>query len=71
MALTQALRTVGTLAANPNHVRTWSYYGMRQMEQGNRLKALDDLQKAKLTCGNTNCEAYRELKAMIDGKASY
>ena len=59
------------LATDPNHVRTWSYYGMWQMEQGNRLKALDDLQKAKLTCGNTNCEAYRELKAMIDGKASY
>ena len=27
------------LAADPNHVRTWSYYGMWQMEQGNRLKA--------------------------------
>jgi tetratricopeptide (TPR) repeat protein len=59
------------LAADPNHVRTWSYYGMWQMEQGNRLKALDDLQKVKLICGNTSCEAYRELKAVIDGKASY
>src|SRR4029078_6395000 len=35
------------LAADPNHVRTWSYYGMWQMEQGNRLKALDDLQKVQ------------------------
>ncbi len=59
------------LAADPNHVRTWSYYGMWQMEQGNRLKALDDLQKVKLICGNTGCEAYKELKAVIDGKASY
>jgi len=59
------------LKADPNHVRTWSYYGMWQMEQGNRLKALDDLQKVKLICGTTSCEEYRELKAVIDGKASY
>ena len=59
------------LKADPNHVRTWSYYGMWQMEQGNRLKALDDLQKVKLICGDTTCEEYRELKAVIDGKASY
>jgi tetratricopeptide (TPR) repeat protein len=59
------------LAADPNHVRTWSYYGMWQMEQGNRLKALDDLQKVKLICGNTDCEAFRQLKDVIDGKATY
>lgn len=59
------------LASDPNHVRTWSYYGMWQMEQGNRLKALDDLKKVQLICGNTACEEYRELKAVIDGKASY
>jgi tetratricopeptide (TPR) repeat protein len=59
------------LKADPNHVRTWSYYGMWQMEQGNRLKALDDLQKVNLICGNTSCEEYRQLKAVIDGKASY
>jgi hypothetical protein len=44
---------------------------MWQMEQGNRLKALDDLQKVKLICGNTDCKEYVELKAVIDGKASY
>jgi tetratricopeptide (TPR) repeat protein len=59
------------LAADPNHVRTWSYYGMWQMEQGNRLKALDDLQKVKLICGDTSCEAYKQLKDVIDGKATY
>ncbi len=59
------------LAADPNHVRTWSYYGMWQMEQGNRLKAEDFLAKVKLICGNASCEEYRQLKAVIDGRASY
>ena len=59
------------LQADPNHVRTWSYYGMWQMEQGNRLKALEDLQKVQLICGNDTCEEYRQLKAVIDGTATY
>ena len=59
------------LAADPNHVRTWSYYGMWQMEQGNRLKALDDLQKVQLICGNTTCEEYRQLREVIDGTGTY
>jgi tetratricopeptide (TPR) repeat protein len=59
------------LAADPLHVRTWSYYGMWQMEQGNRLKALDDLAKVKAICGNTTCRAFVQLKAVIDGTASY
>jgi tetratricopeptide (TPR) repeat protein len=59
------------LAADPNHVRTWSYFGMWQAEQGNRLKAEDYLQKVKLICGTTNCEEYRQLRAVIDGTASY
>ncbi|HZL40318.1 MAG TPA: tetratricopeptide repeat protein [Pseudolabrys sp.] len=59
------------LAADPNHVRTWSYYGMWQMEQGNRLKAEDDLQKVRLLCGTTDCTEYKQLKDVIDGKATY
>ncbi len=59
------------LKADPNHVRTWSYYGMWQMEQGNRLKAEDYLAKVKLLCGSTVCKEFIELKAVIDGKASY
>ena len=59
------------LKADPNHTRTWSYYGMWQMEQGNRLKAEDYLAKVKLLCGTTDCKEYFELKAVIDGKASY
>src|SRR5262245_2850777 len=31
------------LAADPNHVRTWSYYGMWHAEQGNKLMAQDFL----------------------------
>ena len=59
------------LKADPNHTRTWSYYGMWQAEQGNRLKAEDFLAKVNLLCGNTTCKEYTELKAVIDGKASY
>jgi tetratricopeptide (TPR) repeat protein len=32
------------LAADPNHSLTWSYYGMWHAEQGNLLKAKDDLE---------------------------
>lgn len=59
------------LAADPDHVRTWSYYGMWQMEQGNRLKAEDDLMKVKLLCGSVDCTEYKQLKAVIDGTGSY
>ena len=52
-------------------MRTWSYYGMWQMEQGNRLKAEDDLQKVRLLCGTTDCTEYKQLKDVIDGKATY
>ena len=59
------------LAADPQHARTWSYYGMWQAEQGNRLKAEDFLAKVKLICGNESCKEFIELRAVIDGKASY
>ncbi len=59
------------LAADPNHVRTWSYYGMWQMEQGHRDMALADLTKIRLICGNTRCREYRELKEVIEGKEHY
>lgn len=59
------------LAADPKHVRTWSYYGMWHMEQGNRLKAEDYLARVKAICGTTTCEEYKELRAVIDGTASY
>jgi Flp pilus assembly protein TadD len=59
------------LAADPNHVRTWAYYGMWHLEQGNRLKAADYLQKIELICGGTNCRSYKMLKAAIDGNLAY
>ncbi|MDO8876106.1 MAG: tetratricopeptide repeat protein [Pseudolabrys sp.] len=59
------------LKADPNHTRTWSYFGMWHAEQGNRLKAQDFLTKVNTLCGDTACKEYIELKAVIDGKASY
>jgi tetratricopeptide (TPR) repeat protein len=58
------------LAADPNHAVTWSYYGMWQAEQGNILKAKDDLEKVRQICG-TDCRAYTELKAVIEGTRTY
>ncbi len=59
------------LAADPNHVVTWSYYGMWQAEQGNLLKAKDDLEKVRILCGSTDCPAYTKLKEVIDGTVTY
>src|SRR5215831_7285523 len=59
-----------SLAADPNHAVTWSYYGMWQAEQGNLLKAKDDLEKVRLICG-TGCEPYKMLKDVIDGTQTY
>ena len=47
------------LAADPNHAVTWSYYGMWQAEQGNVLKAKDDLEKVRLICG-TDCQGVQD-----------
>jgi len=59
------------LAADPNHALTWSYYGMWHAEQGNILKATDDLEKVRSICGNTTCREYTALKAAIDGTVTY
>jgi tetratricopeptide (TPR) repeat protein len=59
-----------SLAADPNHAVTWSYYGMWQAEQGNLLKAKDDLEKVRLICGTT-CDPYKMLKDVIDGTETY
>jgi tetratricopeptide (TPR) repeat protein len=59
------------LAANPNHLRTWQYYGMWHVEQGNILKATDFLERIKLICGSTDCQEYKDLKGAMDGTVSY
>ena len=58
------------LAADPKHALTWSYYGMWHAEQGNLLKAKDDLEQVRLICG-TECKEYVALKEVIDGTRTY
>jgi tetratricopeptide (TPR) repeat protein len=59
------------LAADPRHVRTWSYYGMLQMAQARPDLALAYLDKVEAICGNKACREYRELYAVIEGTATY
>jgi tetratricopeptide (TPR) repeat protein len=59
------------LATDPKHTRTWQYYGMWHLEQGNFLKAQDHLEKIKMICGNTECNDYKALNAALNGKGSY
>lgn len=58
------------LAADPRHVRTWQYYGMWHVEQGNLLKAQNHLQQIRLLCGE-DCKEYRDLKGGIEGTVVY
>ena len=58
------------LASDPNHVRTWQYYGMLHVERGNMLKAADHLEKIRELCG-TECKEYADLKSAMEGHVSY
>jgi tetratricopeptide (TPR) repeat protein len=59
------------LASDPKHTRTLQYYGMWHLEQGNKLKAEDHLERIQVICG-TGCEDYRLLReAIVEGKTSY
>jgi tetratricopeptide (TPR) repeat protein len=58
------------LALDPKHVKTWQYYGMWQVEQGNMLKAGDMLEKIRLICG-TECKEYQDLKGGMEGTVTY
>jgi tetratricopeptide (TPR) repeat protein len=53
------------LKADPNHVLTWQYYGLWQIEQGNRDQALYHLSRIAAICG-TDCEHYRSLAAALE-----
>ncbi|MCK1638466.1 tetratricopeptide repeat protein [Bradyrhizobium sp. 157] len=53
------------LKANPNHVLTWQYYGLWQVEQGNRDQASYHLTRIAAICG-TACEEYRSLAAALE-----
>src|SRR5260370_219612 len=50
------------LKADPNHVKTWQYYGLWQVEQGNRDQAQYHLNKIATLAG-TNSDEYRSLAA--------
>ena len=52
------------LKADPNHVKTWQYYGLWQVEQGNRDQAQYHLTKIAQLAG-TDSEEYRSLAAAI------
>jgi tetratricopeptide (TPR) repeat protein len=53
------------LKADPNHVRTWQYYGLWQLEQGNRDSAQYHLNRIGKLCG-TDCAEYRSLAAALE-----
>jgi tetratricopeptide (TPR) repeat protein len=53
------------LKADPNHVRTWQYYGLWQVEQGNRDQAQYHLSRIAQLAG-TNSEEYRSLAAALE-----
>jgi tetratricopeptide (TPR) repeat protein len=53
------------LKSDPNHVRTWQYYGLWQIEQGHRDAAEAHLQKIGSICGTT-CPEYRSLAEALD-----
>ena len=53
------------LKADPGHVKTWQYYGLWQVEQGNRDQAQYHLNRlAQLT--GTASEEYRSLAAALE-----
>ena len=59
------------LKDDPNHVRTWQYYGMWHVEQGNMLKAADFLEKIEAICGGKSCKEYQDLKGGMEGTVTY
>jgi tetratricopeptide (TPR) repeat protein len=53
------------LKSDPNHVLTWNYYGLWQIEQGNRDQADYHLSRIAAICG-TDCAEYRSLAAALE-----
>jgi tetratricopeptide (TPR) repeat protein len=56
------------LQEDPNHVRTWQYYGLWQLEQGNRESAQYHLSRIKQICG-TDCGEYKSLAMALEQPA--
>jgi tetratricopeptide (TPR) repeat protein len=53
------------LKADPNHVKTWQYYGLWQVEQGNRDQAQYHLSRIAQLVG-TSSEEYRSLAEALE-----
>ena len=53
------------LKVDPNHVKTWQYYGLWQVEQGNRDQAQYHLNRIAALAG-TNSEEYLSLAAALE-----
>ena len=53
------------LKADPNHVKTWQYYGLWQVEQGNREQAQYHLSRIASLTGPAS-EEYRSLAAALE-----
>src|SRR3954452_7693197 len=53
------------LQADPNHVRTWQYYGLWQVEQGNRDQAQYHLNRIAALAGTASAE-YRSLATALE-----
>jgi tetratricopeptide (TPR) repeat protein len=53
------------LQADPNHVKTWQYYGLWQVEQGNRDQAQYHLSRIAALNG-TASEEYKSLAAALE-----
>jgi tetratricopeptide (TPR) repeat protein len=53
------------LKADPSHVRTWQYYGLWQLEQGNRDQAQYHLNRIGKICG-TDCDEYKSLASALE-----
>jgi tetratricopeptide (TPR) repeat protein len=53
------------LKADPDHVKTWQYYGLWQVEQGNRDQAQYHLNRIASLTG-TSSEEYRSLAAALE-----
>jgi tetratricopeptide (TPR) repeat protein len=53
------------LKSDPGHVKTWQYYGLWQVEQGNRDQAQYHLSRIAALAG-TSSEEYRSLAAALE-----
>ena len=53
------------LKSDPNHVKTWQYYGLGQVEQGNRDQAQYHLGRIAAIAGTTSDE-YRSLAEALE-----